>query len=72
MATNKMSVQTYNPADVLLDIGGYTLAGWESISISRRSLGFITVPGIRGKHTRVPSGDSSATITISLLQLPLS
>ena len=64
----KMSISTYSPSDVKLVIGGYTIVGWDNVTISRRSQGFITIPGIRGKHTRVPSGDSSATITFSLIQ----
>lgn len=65
---SKFTVNCYSPSDVTLSFGGYQIAGWDTISITRRSQGFITVPGIRGKHTRVPSGDTSATITISLLQ----
>lgn len=65
---NKFSVFTYSPSDVVLDIGGYQLTGWESISISRRVDGFIPAYGIRNKHTRVPTKDTSATITIPLLQ----
>lgn len=68
MATN-FSVQTYSPSDVVLSLGGYQLAGWDTINITRSSPGFVTVRGIRGKHTRVPSGDTSATISISLLQV---
>lgn len=64
----KMSVNTYSPSDVKLVIGGYTIAGWDNLTIARRSQGFVTIPGIRGKHTRVPTGDSSATITVSLIQ----
>lgn len=63
-----MTVNTYNPSDVRLTIGGYQLAGWNSITISRNRQGFIPIPGIRGKHTRVPTNDTSATITISMIQ----
>lgn len=62
------NVNTYSPDDVTLIIGGYQAAGWNSISIMRRSNGFVTVAGIRGKHTRVPSGDTSATITLTVIQ----
>lgn len=64
----QMAVNTYSPKDVILTIGGYQIAGWDNISIRRRSPGFTTVAGIRGKHTRVPSNDSSANITLSLVQ----
>lgn len=63
-----MSVNTYSPKDVKVDIGGYTLVGWEDISISRSASGFIPVRGIRGKHTRVPSMDTSASIIVTLHQ----
>jgi len=63
-----MIVNTYSPKDVKVDIGGYILVGWEDISISRTSAGFIPVRGIRGKHTRVPSLDTSASLTITLHQ----
>ena len=63
-----MAVQTYNPSDVRLTIGGYQLAGWNSITIARNKQGVQPVPGIRGKHTRVPTNDTSATVTISMLQ----
>lgn len=66
--TNKFSVKTYNPSDVICDIGGYQLTGWDAIVISRGGPSFVTVKGIRGKHTRVANKDTSATITISLIQ----
>lgn len=63
-----MEVNTYSPSDVKLDIGGYILSGWEDVSITRTSQGYIPVRGIRGKHTRANSLDTSATITINLHQ----
>lgn len=65
---NSFTVTTYSPKDVQLIIGGYTVVGWESISISRSAKGFTVIRGIRGKHTRVPNVDSSCTITIPLIQ----
>lgn len=65
---NSFTVNTYSPKDLSLSFGGYQIAGWDSISITRTSPSFITVKGIRGKHTRVPSGDTSATITVNILQ----
>lgn len=64
----QMSVNTYSPSDVRLTLGGYQLAGWNSITIARNKQGFVPIPGIRGKHTRVPTNDTSATITISMIQ----
>jgi len=66
--TNSFTVNTYSPSDVILTVGGYQLTGWQSISISRTVKGFTVIRGIRGKNTRVPNVDTSATITISLLQ----
>ena len=65
---NSFTVQTYSPKDVILTVGGYQLTGWQSISISRTVKGFTVIRGIRGKNTRVPNVDTSATITVSLLQ----
>lgn len=70
---NGFSVSTYSPSDVALVIGGYTLAGWDRISIVRRTDSFKPIYGIRGKHTRVRMGgkdarESSAFITIVLSQ----
>ena len=68
MADKKFSLNTYSPSDVILTVGGYQLTGWESITIARRLDSFIPVYGIRGVHTRIPTNDSSAFITIPLLQ----
>lgn len=65
---NSFTVTTYSPGDVKLTIGGYQIVGWQSISISRTVKGFNVVRGIRGKNTRVPNRDSSATIQFSLAQ----
>lgn len=65
---NSFTVTTYSPQDVKLTIGGYQIVGWQSISISRSVKGFTVVRGIRGKNTRVPNRDSSATIQFSLAQ----
>lgn len=65
---NSFTVNTYSPKDLILTIGGYTVTGWEKINISRRTKSFQTVPGIRGKHTRTASQDTSATLSFTLLQ----
>lgn len=70
---NSFSVSTYSPSDVVLSISGYTIAGWDSISITRRTDSFKPIYGIRNKHTRVPSGspgnrDTSAIISLVLAQ----
>lgn len=66
--TNSFTVNTYSPKDVILTLSGYQFTGWDTISISRSVKGFNTIRGIRGKNTRVRNTDTSATITISLLQ----
>ena len=66
--TNSFTVNTYSPKDVVLTVSGYQFTGWDSISITRSAKGFNTIRGIRGKNTRVRNTDTSATITISLLQ----
>lgn len=65
---NNFTVNCYSPKDVILSIGGYQLTGWQSINITRTLKSFQVIKGIRGKNTRVPTPDTSATITISLLQ----
>lgn len=65
---NSFTVNTYSPKDVILTISGYQITGWQSISISRSSKGFTSIRGIRGKNTRIPNVDTSATLSVSLLQ----
>lgn len=65
---NSFTVNTYSPKDVILSFGGYEIAGWDNITIARTSPSFVTVKGIRGKHTRVPTGDTSAYISLNILQ----
>ena len=65
-------VYTYSPSEVQLTFGGYTVTGWQSISITRSVDAFKPVRGIRGKHTRVRSIDTSCTITVTILQTSMS
>lgn len=62
------SVYTYSPKDVVFIVGGYALTGWGSIRVSRNSQTYTQVRGIRGKNTRYRNTDTSATITVSILQ----
>ena len=62
-------VLTYNPADVILIVGGYQCTGWDEISIERSTPTYRLVKGIRGKHTRVRDKDTSAMLTVSLMQV---
>jgi len=68
---NTFTVPTYSPSSVDLVVGGYTLSGWDRISIARRTEMFKPVYGVRGKHTRVRTGgketrDTSTFITVVL------
>lgn len=64
---NSFTVNTYSPKDVSLNIGGYPVAGWQSITISRSVKGWTVIRGIRGKNTRVRNSDTSATIILTLM-----
>lgn len=66
--TNSFSVETYSASDVKLSISGYLITGWDNLNINRRVKGFAPVYGIRGKNTRVKNVDTSATITVTLIQ----
>ena len=66
------SLFTYSPKQVIFSVGGYTLTGWQSIGVTRSVQGFTPIRGIRGKNTRVQNTDTSATITISILQTSMS
>lgn len=64
---NSFSVFSYSPKDVILTIGGYQITGWQRITINRYK-SVKTIKGIRGKHTRDISRDTSATLSFTLLQ----
>lgn len=63
---------TYSPREVQLIIAGYKVSGWESITLTRAVDGFTPVRGIRGKNTRVRNTDTSATLTVPVMQTELS
>jgi len=65
---NGFTVNSYSPKDIQLVIAGYTITGWERITIARSVKGFTAIRGIRGKNTRVKNTDTSATITFPVLQ----
>jgi hypothetical protein len=69
---NANTINTYSPSDVKLVISGYTLTGWDKITIARSSQVFRPIRGIRGKHARAETLDSSANLAISLVQTSLS
>jgi hypothetical protein len=61
-------VYTYDPSQVKLLIGDYDAIGWDRISIKKTSPSFRLIKGINGKHTRTQDYDTSAVITISVMQ----
>lgn len=61
-------VVTYSPSDVTITFGGYTLQGWDSISIRRQLPSFRQVNGIRGKNSRIRVRNTAAEILIELPQ----
>lgn len=63
-----MSIATYSPKDTLFTICDSHLVGWNSITIAPNTSAFNPVMGIRGKHSRIKSLDSSAIVTLSLPQ----
>lgn len=60
------NVYTYSPEDVILSFGGYTVEGWNSLTIRKRLPTFSVVQGIRGKNTRVRNKNSHTTIEINV------
>lgn len=62
------NINTYNPSDVILVVCGFVCEGWQEITIERSTPAFKHIKGIRGKHTRVRDIDSSAVITITVMQ----
>lgn len=61
-------VVTYSPSEVALTFGGYSLEGWDSISVSRAMPSFRQVNGIRGKNSRVRLNNTAANIEVQLPQ----
>lgn len=59
-------ITTYDPEGVLLTLGQQILVGWNSISVTRTRPAFTTIYGIKGKHTRTVSYDTSAVMKITL------
>lgn len=62
------AVLTYTPSDVIVAISGYIVTGVVSVNITWNAETFKKVSGIRGQVTRVQNRDTSATMTIELLQ----
>lgn len=58
------SVTTYSASDVVLSIGGYSVVGWDEISVRRDTAQSNFIRGIRGKNTRIINFNSSAVISV--------
>ncbi len=66
-----MPVNTFDPSKVILSINDYQIKGFIDgafIEVIQSAPYFRTVPGIRGKTTRVRSRDRSGVVNIRLLQ----
>lgn len=61
-----MTVQTYSASKVSLVIAGYTVEGWDKITISPDMPTFRQVNGIRGKNARIRLNNNAATIKIEV------
>lgn len=61
-------INTYSAVDVILSFGGYTLVGWDNISVKRDTTQSNFIRGIRNKNTRVINPNTSAIISISCPQ----
>lgn len=61
-------ILTYSPDLVQLVFGGYTVSGWNRIAIQRNSEFVKQIRGIRGKHAKEVSRDTSCTILLTLAQ----
>ncbi len=59
-------VKTYAPDEVFLTFGGYTVEGWNSISLKRRIPRFKIIQGIRGKNTRVRNENNHTSIEMNV------
>lgn len=65
-------VYTYDPSQVKLNIAGYIITGMMDVTVSPNKPAFTIKQGIRGRNTRVNSRDTSAELTISILQTSIS
>lgn len=62
------SVLTYTPSDVIILVEAYSLTDLVNINLTFNAEAFSMVRGIRGQNTRRQSFDTSATLTIEVLQ----
>lgn len=62
------NVATYSPSDVILDVSGYRITGFNEIRVTKNSPSFSLIKGIRGKNSRTRNRDTSCTITVDVIQ----
>lgn len=67
-----LSVFTYSPSDVKINISGHIISGWNKCTIEYTEPSYRIIRGIRGRNTRVKNHDSSSIITLELEQTSLS
>jgi hypothetical protein len=61
-------ILTYSPDEVALVFGGYRVRGWNRISIQRNTEFVKQIRGIRGKHAKEVSRDTSCTLLLTIPQ----
>lgn len=61
---NEASVNTYSASDIVLSFGGYTVVGWDEISVRRDTAQSNFIRGIRGKNTRIINPNTSSVISV--------
>lgn len=61
-------VNTYSATDIVLSFGGYTVIGWDEISIRRDTAQSNFIRGIRNKNTRIINQNTSSVISVSCPQ----
>jgi len=61
-------ILTYSPDQVALIFGGYRVSGWNRIAIQRNTEFVKQIRGIRGKHAKEISRDTSCTILLTIPQ----
>jgi hypothetical protein len=65
---SQYTVNTYSASDVVLSFGGYSVIGWDEISVRRDTAASNFIRGIRGKNSRIMNPNTSAVISITCPQ----
>ncbi|MNK14289.1 hypothetical protein D3C87_323890 [compost metagenome] len=61
---SQYTVNTYSASDVILSFGGYSVIGWDEISVRRDTAQSNFIKGIRGKNTRIMNPNTSSVISV--------